>query len=169
MSPLIERRIVMKKALLFLALAALVLSPVLAQTKLDVKTKFTSKFEMKGVKHGVIYYLEQMGYKIVEVKEEYSVWLTDFEEKLLEGNKYAIKFLVKIEPPALFTEKTPLATKEVKGEFAFDAKVLTTDAGFMTFIKSKVKDMKEKENIQAMQVGKLAADEVQALLTTLKK
>jgi hypothetical protein len=159
----------MKKTILFAVLAALVLSPLLAQTKLDVKTKFTSKFEMKGVKHGVIFFLEKEGYKIVEVKEEYSVWLTDFEQKNLEGNKYSIKFLVKIEPPALLTEKTPLATKEVKGEFAFDPKVMNTDAGFITFIKAKVKDMNEKEEIQAMQIGKLAADEVKALLATLKK
>jgi hypothetical protein len=163
------RRKIMKKTILFVLLTALVLSPVLAQTKLDVKTKFTSKLELKGVKHGVIFYLEKEGYKIVEVKEEYSVWLTDFEQKNLEGNKYSIKFLVKIEPPALLTEKPALASKEVKGEFAFDAKVLNTDAGFMTFIKSKVKDMKEKENIEAMQVGKLAADEIKALLGTLKK
>ena len=159
----------MKKTILFAVLAALVLSPLLAQTKLDVKTKFTSKFEMKGVKHGVIFFLEKEGYKIVEVKEEYSVWLTDFEQKNLEGNKYSIKFLVKIEPPALLTEKTPLATKEVKGEFAFDPKVMNTDSGFITFIKTKVKDMNEKEEIQAMQIGKLAADEVKALLATLKK
>jgi hypothetical protein len=159
----------MKKLVLFLALAAMVLTPVLAQTKLDVKTKFTDKFEMKGVKHGVIFYLEKEGYKIVEVKEEYSVWLTDFEQKNLEGNKYSIKFMVKIEPPALLKEKPPLASKEVKGEFAFDAKILSTDTGFMAFIKTKVKDMKEKENIQAMQIGKLAADEIKALLATLKK
>ena len=159
----------MKKTILFLALAALVLSPVLAQTKLDVKTKFTSKLEMKGVKHGVIFYLEKEGYKIVEIKEDYSVWLTEFEQKNIEGNKYSIKFMVKIEPPALLTEKPPLAAKEVKGEFAFDAKILNTDTGFISFIKSKVKDMKEKENIQAMQIGKLAADEIKALLATIKK
>ena len=159
----------MKKSVLFLALAALVLSPALAQTKLDVKTKFTEKFEMRGVKHGVVFFLEKEGYKIVEFKEDYSVWLTDFEQKNLEGNKYSIKFMVKIEPPSLLKEKPPLASKEVKGEFAFDPKVMNTDAGFITFIKAKIKDLKEKEEIQAMQIGKLAADEVKALLTTLKK
>lgn len=159
----------MKKTVLFLVLAALVLSPALAQTKLDVKTKFADKFEMKGVKHGVVFFLEKEGYKIVEFKEDYSVWLTDFEQKNLEGDKYSIKFMIKIEPPSLLKEKPPLATKEVNGEFAFDPKVMNTDTGFVAFIKAKVKDLKEKEQIQAMQIGKLAADEIKALLATIKK
>ncbi len=159
----------MKKFVLLVILGALVLSPALAQTKLDIKTKFTDKYEMKGLKHGVIYYLEKEGYQIVEMREDYSVWLVNFEEKRLEGDKYTIKFTVKIEPPALMTEKPALAQKDVAGEFTFDPKVMDTDASFVQFLKAKAKDLKEKEKIQAMQVGKLAADEIKALLATVKK
>ena len=159
----------MKKVVLFLVLAALVLSPALAQTKLDVKTKFKEKLELKGVKHGVIFYLEKDGYKIVDLKPQYAVWLVNFDEKKLEGNKYSIAFTIKIETPKLLTEGDVLAQKDIKSEFAFDPKVMNTDTGFIAFIKAKVKDLKEKEQIQAMQIGKLAADEIKALLATIKK
>jgi hypothetical protein len=159
----------MKKAALFLALAALVLSPALAQTKLDVKTKFKEKLELKGVKHGVIFFLEKDGYKVVDLKPQYAVWLVNFDEKRLEGDKYSIAFTIKIETPKLLTEGDVLAQKDIKSEFAFDPKILDTDQSFVKFIKSKVNDMQEKEQIESMQVGKLAADEIKALLETIKK
>ncbi len=140
----------MKKLILALALAALVVSPVLAQTKLDVKTKLTEKLELKGVKHGVVYYLEKSGYKVVEIKPDYAVWLTDFSEKKLEGNKYSIAFTVKIAKPKVLGEGETLAKKDLASEFSFDAKLLDTD------------------QIEAMQIGKLAADEVVLMLGSIK-
>jgi hypothetical protein len=159
----------MKKTILFVVLAALVLSPLMAQTKLDVKTKMKEKFDLKGVKHGVIFYLEKDGFKIVDLKPEYAVWLVNFDEKKLEADKYTIALTIKIETPKLLGEGDVLAQKDIKGDFTFDPKTLSTDQGFVDFIKAKVKDMKEKDQIEAMQVGKLAADEVKALLATLKK
>ena len=67
------------------------------------------------------------------------------------------------------TEGDVLAQKDIKSEFAFDPKILDTDQSFVKFIKSKVNDMQEKEQIESMQVGKLAADEIKALLETIKK
>ena len=159
----------MKKAILFVLLATFVLSPLLAQTKLDVKTKMKEKFDLKGVKHGVIFYMEKDGYKIVDLKPEYAVWLVNFDEKKLDADKYTIALTIKIETPKLLGEGDVLAQKDIKGDFTFDPKTLSTDKGFVDFIKAKVKDMKEKDQVEAMQVGKLAADEIKALLATLKK
>jgi len=159
----------MKKLFLGLALAAFILAPAAAQIKLDVKTKFLDKFEIKGLKHGVIYYLEQDGLKVVEFEEDFSVWLTDFEQNRLEGQRYAIKFKIKIEPPSLLKEGRVLAQKDVASEFPFEPKIMDTDAGFLKFIKAKIKDLKAKEDIQAMQIGRLAADEIKALLAAVKR
>lgn len=159
----------MKKSILALVLVSLVVAPALAQTRLDVKTKLTEKMELKGVKHGVIFYLEKAGYKIVEIKPEYAVWLTDFTEKRLEGNKYAIAFTVKIAKPKVLGEGEILAKQDLESEFSFDPKILDTDTGFVKFIKAKVKDAKEKDQIEAMQIGKLAADAVQTMLAGIAK
>jgi hypothetical protein len=39
-----------------------------SEVKLDVKTRFKEKYELKGVKWGVIYFLKENGYDLVEVK-----------------------------------------------------------------------------------------------------
>lgn len=159
----------MKKLVMAAVLVSLIAAPALAQTRLDVKTKLMEKAELKGVKHGVVFFLEKAGYKIVEIKPEYAVWLTDFVEKRLEGNKYSIAFTVKIAKPKVLGEGEVLARQDLASEFSFDPKILDTDTGFVKFIKAKVKDAKEKDQIEAMQIGKLAADAVQTMLAGIKK
>jgi len=140
-----------------------------AEIKLDVKTKFKEKFELKGVKYGVIYFLKQDGYKIVEVGEDYAVWLVDIEEEREEPDAYIIRLTVNITPPSLFRQKQAAASGKVEIEYTFDPMELNVDdTGFLDFIKEKVENIKNKEKVRAFFVGREVANKVKELLEGLK-
>lgn len=160
----------MKKCLLGILIIIVgfaLLFPV-SPVKLDVKTKYKDKFELKGVKWGVKYFLEQDGYNVVEVGEDYAVWLKDIEEKRIEPDIYILKLTVSISPPSLFREKMPIASDTMEVKYSFNPKeVNVDDTGFTRFIKEKVENIKQKEKIRAYFVGKAVAEKVKELLNSL--
>jgi hypothetical protein len=163
----------MRKYILMILVILLGVGPLLAnpasQTKLDVKTKYKEKYELKGVKHGVIYFLKHDGYKIVEINEDYAVWLVDIEEEREEPDAYTLNVTVNISPPSLFKKKEPIASAKVIVEYTFDPKeVNIDDTGFLRFIKEKVDNIKNKEQLRAFVVGRKVANKVIELLEGLK-
>ncbi len=140
-----------------------------AKVKLDVKTKFKEKFELKGVKFGVIYFLKQDGYKIVEIGKDYAVWVVDIEEEREEPDSYTIRLTVKITPPSLFRQKEAISSGKVEMEYTFDPKELNVDdTGFLDFIKEKVENIKNKEKVRAYFVGREVAGKVKELLEKVR-
>ena len=136
--------------------------------KLDIKTRYKDKFELKGVKWGVKYFLEQDGYNVVELGEDYAVWLKDIEEQRVESDQYTIKLIVSITPPSLFREKKPEASDTMEVKYKFNPKeVNVDDTGFTRFIKEKIENIKKKEKIRAYFVGKAVAEKVKELLKSL--
>jgi hypothetical protein len=136
--------------------------------KLDIKTKYKDKFELKGIKWGVKYFLEQDGYNVVELGEDYAVWLKDIEEERVEPGQYTLKLIVSISPPSLFREKKPAASDTMEVKYTFNPKeVNVDDTGFTRFIKEKVENIKKKEKIRAYFVGKAVAEKVKELLKSL--
>ena len=133
--------------------------------KLDIKTRYKDKFELKGVKWGVKYFLEQDGYNVVELGEDYAVWLKDIEEQRVESDQYTIKLIISITPPSLFREKKPEASDTMEVKYKFNSKV--DDTGFTRFIKEKIENIKKKEKIRAYFVGKAVAEKVKELLKSL--
>ena len=49
------------------------------QTKLDIKSKMLQKYQLRHFKAGLIELLKADGYKIVEIGEDYAIWLTECE------------------------------------------------------------------------------------------
>jgi len=163
----------MKKYLMVMVILIIILAvgPLFSdsEVKLDVKTKFKEKFELKGIKYGVIYFLKQGGYKIVEVGEDYAVWLVDIEEEREEPDSYTIRLTVRITPPSLFKQKEAVSSGKVEMEYTFDPKKLNVDdTGFLDFIKEKVENIKNKEKVRAFFVGREVANKVKELLEGLK-
>ena len=138
--------------------------------KLDVKTKFKQKHELIGIKHGVIYFLKQSGYNIVEFGEDYAVWLVDFREKHTEPDKYTINVTIDITRPTLLIQKKPVVSGTVETYYTFNSKMLNVDdTGFIDFIKEKIKNIKNKELVRAFYVGRLVVMKVKLLLLELRK
>lgn len=160
----------MKKCLLGILVIIVgvgLLFPVSA-LKLDVKTKYKDKFELKGIKWGVNYFLKQDGYDMEEVGEDFAVWLKDFEEERTEPDQYTLKLTVSISPPSLFREKRPVASAAVEVKYTFNPKKLNVDdTGFLGFVKEKVENIKQKEQVRAYFVGKVVSEKVKELLNSL--
>lgn len=136
-----------------------------AATKLDIKTKIKEKTRMTGIKHGTIYFLEKSGYKIVETKEDYTVWLVNFSETRKDPDQYTVKLTVIISPPSLFRKKAPLAEKEIEVKYTYNPQTINVDdTGFLGFIKKKVKTIKEKQKVRGFFVGGNVAKVVKLLL-----
>lgn len=160
----------MKKYLLVFLIIIHGFGLLFSEVKLDVKTKFMEKFELKGIKFGVIYFLKQEGYKIVEVGEDYAIWIVDIEEEREESDSYTIRLTVNISPPSFFKQKKSITTGDVEIECKFDPKELNVDdTGFLDFIKEKVENIKNKEKERAYFVGREVAKKVKVLLAGLEK
>ncbi len=141
-----------------------------SQVKLDVKTKFKEKSELKGIKWGVIYFLEKGGCQVVEVGEHFAVWLVDFQEKRRDPDRYTAKLAVKITPPSLFREKKAIASEIVEVKYQFQPGILNVDdTGFLEFFKKKYENMAREEIVRAFHVGKMAAREIKLMLLVLKQ
>jgi hypothetical protein len=151
--------------LIFIVLMCFVSSAIFAQITLDVKTKFKEKYQLKGVKYGVIYFLKQKGYKVVEVGEDYALWLTDIQEKRIEPDRYSIRLYIKISRPSLFRQKKAIASELIEMDYSYMPKMLNIDdTGFLRFIKEKVQSIKVKEMLRAFQVGIKVANRVKYML-----
>ncbi|MCP4157098.1 MAG: hypothetical protein GY757_55820 [bacterium] len=160
----------MKKYILFILIILLGTNFLCGGVKLDVKTKFTEKTKLTGVKFGVIYFLKQEGFKIVEVGETFSVWLLNGEEKRANPDKYTIKMTVSIAPPSLFGQKKALISDEVTVTYSFNPKEINVDdTGFYSFLKEKVENIKTKEKIRAFHVGREVAKKITLLVALAQK
>lgn len=54
-------------------------TPIFGQTKLDIKTKITQKYELRYFKEGLIELLKSDGYEIVEFGEDFAIWIIECE------------------------------------------------------------------------------------------
>ena len=156
----------------FIAALVLVLGcgVLFSQVKLDVKTKFKQKSELKGIKWGVIYFLKKSGYQVVEVGEHFAVGLVDFHETRKDPDRYTAKLTVEITPPSLFRQKKAIASEVVEVKYRFQPKILNVDdTGFLEFFKEKYENMARKEIVRAFHVGRMAAREIKLMLLILKR
>ena len=136
-----------------------------SQVKLDVKTKFKEKYELKGIKYGVIYFLKKNSCKVVEVGEDFTVWLVNIHEKRTEPHKYKLRLTVNISPPSLFRQKKPIASERITVEYMFNPKALNVDdTDLLEFLKEKGENIIKKETVRAFYVGQQVAQKIKFLL-----
>jgi hypothetical protein len=136
-----------------------------SQMKLDVKTKFKEKYELKGIKYGVIYFLKKNGCKVVEVGEDYTVWLVNIHEMRTHPDKYTLKLTIDIAPPSLFRQKKPIASEKFEVEYIFNPKELNVDdTGLLEFLKEKGENIIKKETVRAFYVGQKVAEKIKLLV-----
>lgn len=160
----------MRRCLLLILMIAFCFIGLFSQMKLDVKTKFKEKYELKGIKYGVIYFLKKDGYKVVEVGEDYTVWLVDIHEIRTDPDKYTLKLTINIAPPSLFRQKKPTAFEKIEVEYIFNPKELNVDdTDFLKFLKEKGENIIKKETVRAFYVGQKVAQKIKLLLLETRK
>jgi len=159
----------MRKRSFFAVVILMLCSPVFSLDvhDLDIKTRLGEKFEFRGIKHGVIFYLEKAGFRIVETGEDYCVWLEDMTEDRMDEGSYLVRFSIRITEPSLFLRKAPLAEREVEFRYVYHPAILDSDVGFRDFIREKIRNINDKDAIRAMIIGEYAAAQIKILLDTL--
>jgi hypothetical protein len=160
----------MKKKLIMGCLLVCLSFLLYPQIKLDIKTHFSEKYELKGLKFGIIFYLQNSGYKIVEIGENYAVWIEDYQEERIGVDEYQVKFKIDITPPTALLKKTSLASKDFDMNYQYFPSLLDVDeTGFWKYVREKVKNIKEKDMVKAHVVGKKIAKDIQYLINVLKE
>lgn len=154
----------MKKCSLVALLLVFNFGLLLPQTKLDLKTRFADKFEMKGIKHGVLFYLERLGYQVIEFGEDYCVWLEKIEEKRIEADRYEITMRIRITRPSLLMDRPTLKSKDLAFVYEFKPETMSTDEPFWIFIREQIKDIEKKDEVRAFYVGQEVAKEIATML-----
>jgi len=134
---------------------------------LDLKTHLAEKAQLSPSKIGASYWLLKDGYTLLDVGEDYSVWLTDYNA-VTTGESIAVSVTVKIEPTTALTEKTPLASERVHYTLSKSApRVTDTDEPATKFLREKL-ERKTDQAIQEGRVGgKAVADAIGSLLGKL--
>jgi hypothetical protein len=171
----------MKKLKIFV-LALVILGPGLmgqVRAKIDLKTKISEKFDLKGIKYGTMHQLEEDGYDILEFGEDYSVWLKDYSEEKAGKGDFAYKLLISISSPTAVREKRPLVERDLTGDFKTDIVTYQRDDDFLDFIgklgnyfiashrKHVWESFSDVEKIRAYEIGRKAAKEIQRMLKSL--
>lgn len=172
----------MKKSVIFVLGICLSGAVLMGQVKvkLDVKTKFAEKFDLKGVKYGTMHQLEEGGFEIVEFGEDYCVWLKDYGEEKTGKNDFSYKLHISVTESSAASEKPSLADKEINGQYESDIVTYNRDDDFVDYLgklgnyfiashrKHIWESLSDVEKIRAYEIGRKAAKEIAKLLRSLK-
>ena len=147
--------------------------------KLDIKTKVSEKFDLKGVKYGAMQQLEEEGYEILEFGEDFSVWLKDYSEEKTGKDRYDYQLRICIALPSAVTEKPALVEQVIRGRFAVDIMAYQKDDDFTAYLgklgnyfisshrKHVWESLSDLEKIRAFQIGLKAAKEIKKMMKSL--
>jgi hypothetical protein len=144
--------------------------------KLDIKTKVSEKFDLKGIKYGTMQQLEEEGYEILEFGEDFSVWLKDYNEEMAGRDRYNYQLRICITLPSAVTEKPVLVEQVIRGRFAADILTYQKDDDFTAYLgklgnyfiashrKHIWESLSDLEKIRAFQIGRKAAKEIHKMI-----
>ena len=150
----------MRKAVFVFLIAGLVLGQVL----IDVKMPNRYKPKFLPLKIGVIYFLKQAGFRIVEFHENLALWL-DFIREEKHGDYYQYHLVLRLTQPSfLLNYKPSLIECPVSFSFPLKAETVKVDEGLMKFLAKKMKHLEKKEKLMAFFGGKIAAEKAAVMI-----
>lgn len=116
----------MRKSISFILLVLLAYSPALPLS-IDIKTKFLEKSEITSIKVGAIYFLEQKGIQVLNIGEDFAVWLKDIERSYICENQYAHRITVKLSYPTSLIEKRTIKEEILNFRFTLTTPIKEMD------------------------------------------
>ena len=93
---------------------------------IDLKTKFAEKSEITAIKVGATYFLEQKGIEVVNIGEDFAVWLKNLERSFISENRYVYKITVKLSYPTSLVEKRTIMEETLKFEIVLNTPLKDT-------------------------------------------
>ena len=89
--------------------------------KIDIKTKFADKAEIKGAKAGLKGLLSETNWgSVVNIGEDCSVWIGDITKTDKGGNKYDVDFTLYLCPPSALSQGESIKEKSFSINYDLD-------------------------------------------------
>jgi hypothetical protein len=126
--------------------------------KVDLKTKFAEKVELRAVKKGTEVFLEKKGIAVVEGDEDFAVWLKDFQRLYKGNNRYSYNLTVKLSYPTAFVEKKAIKEKVIHFEVLVDRPIADEIEALEDYFGDVPDKDDKRRKSEAYIGGKAAAD-----------
>lgn len=152
---------------LFLVFALCFLSPLSGLT-FDLKTTFAEKGNLAPIKWGTEFALLQASHAILDVGEDYAIWLKGRKESL-SGDQVTVRVLVQISETTGFAAKPILAETWVTFRYHRKAPAeMTTDDAATKFLRTKLQDQGENAWEEGRIGGPLVAKAILQLVSRVR-
>lgn len=144
-------------------------TPFIFSLTLDVRTHLLEQHKFLAIRSGASYYLLSNDYTLLEVSEDYAVWLKDYN-RYKKGNRYYVEFSINITEPTMLEEKEALAEERL--EFSYDPghiESIAIDQSFLEYLKEKLRFLSDSAKAEATIGGELAYKAIDRLVRRLEK
>lgn len=157
----------MIRKLLSLLTLLLLLPAVVFSYTIDLKTPLGEKRVLAPLKVGTAYYLIQAEHLVLEISEDYAVWLKDYWSTTADGVT-RIDLTVKVTEPTAWNEKPALAERRVTFSYTMaEVETMTVEESFAKFLRKKLERYSERAKHEAQVGGKLVSDTIEELLQSI--
>jgi hypothetical protein len=133
----------------------------------DLKTKFAEKVELRAVKKGTEVFLEKKRISVVEMDEDFAVWLVDFERLYKGNNTYSYNLTVKLSYPTTFVEKKAIKEKVIHFKVSLDRLIENEIEAIEDSFGNDTDKAEKRRKREAYIGGKVAADCIEKFLVSL--
>ena len=153
----------------FIIILIIVILPVnfCFPVKVDLKTRFAEKVQLRAVKKGTTVFLERRGISVVEIDEDFSVWLKNFHRVDRGNGRYYYLLTVILSYPTAFVEKKAVKEKVIHFEVLVDQPITDRIEALEDYFGDVPDKDDKRRKSEAYIGGKAAADCIVEFLESL--
>lgn len=130
----------------------------------DIKTKFVEKSEITAIKIGATYWLEKNGIMVVNIGEDFAVWLKNLERKFISENEYSYSLIISLSYPTSFVEKRTISEEKIQFKIFVDEPVKGEEETLNRRLKRQFLKLKDRLKKEAYIGGMIVAASMMKLL-----
>lgn len=134
---------------------------------IDLKTKLFEKSEITAIKIGATFFLEQKGILVVNIGEDFAVWLKNIERTFVEDNVYAYRITVALSYPTSLIEKRTIRAETLTFKIQLNAPVRDRYTRLDNQLEKHFSKVKERLLGEAYIGGMAVAHCIQVLLESV--
>ena len=135
--------------------------------KVDLKTRFAEKVQLRAVKKGTTVFLERRGISVVEIDEDFSVWLKNFHRVDRGNGRYYYLLTVILSYPTAFVGKEVIKERMIHFEVLVDQPITDRIEALEDYFGDVLTRKERRRKREAYIGGKAAADCIVEFLESL--
>lgn len=134
----------------------------------DLKTHLDEAVAAAPLKYGAMWYLKDDGISVMEIGEDWAVWIEDVQ-KTVNGDSVSVTCVLKLTAPTAFQEKTALRTWNVSFSYRpGEAEQYSVDDSATRFLRKKIERWSAESAIEGKIGGKAVADAIASMVASMK-